>query len=567
MLEQSAEWQNIFHSDELLPESNVIIKSDINTINTQAMSVVSSGRVYFSNVDNFGKQDFEPGKEEQKLATLELNLWILDGSFNTVIGNAERDKENRFVSNNLCDENCDFQDFPYIGLNHSTPFPGTGFMTVKFAPFLEESASGVQIETNNVLGEFSIDSTNQYIPLKKEEFFMPTNSVVLYIKSWRLPFRRARVSELVLGLRLYFDKTIISRFGHDRTIDMVSAKLPQNDLDFSIIDVECDYDIENPNAKYADSLSANSKFEIYYGYKLSDGWEYKWIDTLYLANLSRPQNGIEASFTLESDIQRMTQVFPNTTSYTWTSFSNLFANIESLSGVAIIDKDIGNYAKIVKSKMNFAHRTLFQDYYTYPMKEWLQTTAATVNVIIFRNVSGSITLKCLVDSNGAILNKTAVDSLSLISCFGYPEIENLNQIKKITLTILRTATESSSEEQGGVLPTPYVYSKTFNSLGIEQTAKNERIYLTKSTSYGFDPDNANEQVHITYMNWLYNFISGAKKIKVNCIINPAWQVGDILEVELKDGSIVKGYLTEIDINYSGYTKGDIVLLAPQSLNE
>lgn len=577
MITTSNEWKNLLETDDLLPESNVNIVCNDAVLDTSEWTVTSENCETMSNINILASKPDYINRNEEKIATFEHNFWILDGTFTIA---DETTKIDGYMSDVLSDENGNFPEdnYPQIMLESNNPqFLEPYVYTVKFVPFLNECAKSIILGGSTENEKIIEDYDEEYVYVDNP-YPQNVDSSILTIKSWSMPFRRARISEFLIGTRLFLDKNNLSSFSHERTTDMVDAELPQNDCKFKVLDINNDYDINNPDARFIHDLDTSSKFLIYYGYKINQNWEYNLIDTVNLVSVERPQSGIEATFTLESDLTQKTQTFLDTDSDNsnneWTSYSSLLQKIASKTGIKIT-RNGGNYATNSFSKMYSTSITFDEDYYKRNMREWLQLVAAAINSFIKRKPNGAIDTICLVDSEGNIKSANHIDTINLDNCFDYPEIENIDIIKDVVLTILKSHVssrpdkyaliENPGSDGGQYIPIPpYRYSKSYNKVGVDQTAENKAIIITHTDNTGFK---TSDGIHTTYMNWLYTFISEACKVKANCRINPAWQVGDLIRIQLKNGNFAKGYITDIAIEYSGYPKGNVTILAPKSINK
>ncbi|MFQ9515342.1 MAG: hypothetical protein ACLRZ9_05900 [Eubacterium sp.] len=591
MISTSNEWKKLYkprfdengdlEPDSLfLPESNVNIICNNDVVDTSNWTIKTSKAASISNAAKLLSSSGAINREEKKIASLEWNFWVLDGSYEVP---TESTKFNGYISDAICDERRVFSEPPQITISSSQKVL-KDYATLKFAYGLSEYATDCTIQSNNEQSVYVMEEYDDpyiHISIPGDE----SGSFTLSIIKWSMPYRRARISEFLVGLRIFFDKSNLSKFTHQRTTDMVCAELPQNDCNFSVLDIDCDWDVDNKYAKYANMVNSNTIFALYYGYKLESGWDYKQVDVFYLESLDRPQNGIEANFKLESNINRKTQTFFDTATdndnYNWTSYDKLIQFIAQKSGTTI-SRTGGNFASSVKDKLckDYIRPTQKLEYYKRPMKEWLQLVAAVINTFILRNPDGTFTLKGLVNTTGAITNKTVIDNISLDLCFSYPEIERISEIGKIVLAMLtipeyRTSTSIDSNWSDPnvgtgttVIYPPSRQTKIYGN-GVEQTAENKIIALGPNPSSSLETPpmfTISDGLHTSYMNYLYTFISGARKIKVNCIVNPAWQVGDLISMELKNGTYANGYIIDIDVEYSGLIKGNVTILAPKSLN-
>lgn len=598
MISTSEEWKNLLSTDELLPESdvNVVCNDDVTgTSDTSQFSVSSNSLAAISNLQSFLKSaDSVAQRTPRKIATLEWNFLNLDGK--VVVAN-NNTGVNRYVSNSVSDENGAFTTAPTITIGYSGPPAGTLFpkyVTLKFDNYAGTYPTSIKLNNSSNISINSYDDTYKIVRNSEST----TTGTTLYINSWSMPFRRARISEFLLGARLFFDKPQISKFKHQRTTDMVCAELPQNDCSFSVLDLDCEWDANNPNAKLYSLVNNNSVFKIYYGYKLSTGWEYILTDTLLLKSIDRPENGMEANFVLESDINRAIETFLNTTSdndsYTWTKYSSLLNYIAEKTGFSFNTSNINNnfFNASAKTYLCYVFRgqaqtgeknTIYSDseYYSRKMNEWLQLLSATMNAYIRKNPNGTYSLIGLLNfSTGAFISSTTVDVINAINCFEYPEIENLKKIKKVVVKTkpidkdecLEDRDHTVNLDQGSRYTYPkYRYSSNFNDSGVKQSAENHLISVFPNNDseygnydiFGFQ---VSDNMHGKYARYLYRFISEAMKIKVNCRLNPAWQVGDLIGVQLKNGQTAKGFIIDLDIEYAGYPKGNVTILAPKLLN-
>ena len=576
-------WNNLFATDDLLPESDVNVVCNDNVVDlSSGWTVNTNSKEDISNIQSFLKSNGSIERNTSKIATLEWNFWALDGSFRVADNNTV---VNRYISSEVCDENCEFSNPPEIYFGNRQP-SSLKYLTVKFAPQLSEW--GTVVVANRYKTYEIPEYDSDYVIL--DDLTTPQGVSSISISKWSMPFRRARLSEFLIGVRIYFDRTMISKFTHERSTDMVCAELPQNDVNLSVIDIENDWDINNQNAKYVDLVNTNTVFKIYYGYKVNNSWSYYLIDTVILKSLNRPANGLEANFILESDINRAKQTFLESENKNWTSYNQLLSYIRQKTGFTIGQSNIRfDYITEVREYLYRPFMTKLDDYnkiseyFERPMNEWMQLFGATMNAYIKRDAAGNYYYVGLLNfSNGNFVSSTAVDSISLVNCFEYPEIETLEKLGKISVATAPFLGASNPDSDitvqvqmnsSGLAPRPmtakrYRYTVTYNNgNGKELQSTNHLICVSNnapvSNPFGFEEE---LQIPQKYIRYLYKFLSEAKKITVKCRMNPAWQVGDLISMELRDGTIAKGYIIEINIEYAGYPKGSVTILEPKDLN-
>lgn len=569
MITTSDAWKNLIQTDDILPESNVNVVCNSNIIDTVDYALTTTEKTDFSNTSYFNIYKNTINREQKKIGTFEWNMWVLDGSYRFA---TDDEKVNRFVSNVMSDENGNFAEdsYPQVELYLSgTTRPS--MYSVNFAPF---GGFATNIELDGV--EQTIKEYNSRYVYLDNINGGSVGSSVLTIKSWSMPYRRARVSEFLLGARIFFDKTNFSKFKHVRNGDMINAALPQNDCTFSVLDINSDYDIDNPNAKFSNIIDTTSIFKVYYGYKINNAWEYHLIDTLILASFERPQNGIEASFVLESEINRMTQTFTSDKTYEFTSYDGLRYLIIDTTGRQI-DRYNGNFADVEKITLYYSIQYALKStgyFFQTPMNEMLQQLASLVNCFIFNNENGQQSIRSKYDYETNVLTDTTIlDTITLDNCLEYPEIERISLIEQITLTLIKyppSRDEDSLDvdytDENGVVYPPQRYKITDKDVvGVQETLENNLLVLgsTGTEKYNFTQADG---IYLSLMRWVNLFISGARKIRTKMRINPAWQIGDLISIELKNGTYANGYIIDIDIDYQGYSKGYVTILAPKSLN-
>lgn len=569
MITTSDAWKNLITTEDLLPESNVNLVSNNDVQDTSSWKVTTTGAEDISDESVLLSSPATINRNTFKIATLEWNFWVLDGSYEVP---TEETTVNGYISKEATNDIGQFQNLNSVNIELTGSVNvAKKYMTLKYAPDINEYATSCTIIDSSEATSSDFEEPEEYhhVTIPENE----SNNFVLIIHEWSMPYRKARINELLLGARLFFDKSVLSNFKHQRTGDMVNSELPQNDCSFSVLDINNDYDVNNANAKFANMINTSTTFNLYYGYKIDGNWEYHFIDCFYNEKFERPANGIEARFNLESNLNRKTQTFTSDETVSWTSYNRLLQIISSKMGVTIT-RSGGNFATTEKTLLSATIKNALRDeFYEMPMNEWLQLTACVINAFIFRNADGTFEIRGITSETGKITSSTIVDSIPLNNCFEYPEIETVDMLRNISLTTSpiidaqKDNPDSGGEaEVGGqtVAYPPYRYTRKSIVPGTDLAAENKLIVLGNysSSEYFSQSDN----LVWSYIYWLEAFISESKKIKANMRINPAWQIGDLVKIELKSGVFVKGFIIDIDINYAGCLKGDLTILVPKYIN-
>ena len=304
----SENWKNA-HKQTLLNESYVEVSLDI--ADPDALADASSqdnGAVYISDTSQVVS---EVDKNIVPYCTLEQNLWVLDGG-RKAIPESEYG-ESGYVGDILSDDVCVF----------STKTPS---ITINFSQVFDSLIPGVTITWSNTYGEFA-DSfvvtayNGDTIVAQKEVIgnrsikslvmvdIVDYDRITIQIKKWCLPYHRARVEEIFVGMNKVYSKTELFDYSHTQSVDPISTSLPKTEIKFSIDNVDGEYNPYNEQgmAKY---LMARQEVKARYGLKLNDG-SVEWIKggTFYLSEWYAKQNGMSADFTARDLLEFMSTIY------------------------------------------------------------------------------------------------------------------------------------------------------------------------------------------------------------------------------------------------------------------
>lgn len=547
MIDKCKEWEDLFLTEDLLPESNVRIFTTIESKDIN--SVTSSGEAEGSNLSKIKYGNENP----IQFATLEHNFWLLDGTFDYV-DNAD---DVQYVSDVVSDENGDFDIFPYIEYSLGEVNQGLNAITIKWNPNTSDYAELFQVVKMGGLGSVIGNAkgnigTTQVIGNELSE--TTYSKVRITFKQWSMPYRRARLTEIIDGIKLVLDKEQISSLKITKSADLLSGSLPTNTLSVDVLDLDNEY---SPyTGKYRKFLN-NTEWYIEAGYKINNVWEWAKIGQYYMAEIIRPQNGITATFNMENLFRKITGKFPKEVQgsydnpiideYYWTTWRELYEKITKLSGVPI--RVQGGYY-LDDTGANYSTQRLFRT--DIELLEWVQTVANASKSII--KVDNEVIIDTLINSDYSFKETTPITHFNLHNAYSYPEIEKFPIIKDCSITGYKVADDDLQ----------YTFITNFNDNGVSQTATNERIRFRtpKTPTVGFATSFADG-----YNTWVYMFISEATRINGNARINPGVELYDLVTVQTKDNNLVKGYITSLEIEYTGSFKGKYTVYAPKGQNE
>lgn len=302
----SQEWKD--NQKELLtPESYVEVTLALTDPDAyEDATADDNGAIYISNTEQTVS---EVDKDIVPYATLEQNLWLLDGSREMLplvdFGDCG------FIGNTLSDVNGDFATPPIVTINfseaHHNVIPG---VTITWGIAYDEYAvdftvtaynGDTVVATKEVIGNVDVKSI-------VEMDIVGYDKIVISIFKWCLPYRRARIGELLPGVEKTYSKSNLFSFEHSQEVDPISATLPKSEISFSIDNSDNSYNPNNLNSlsKY---LIERQEIKSRYGYKINNKTE--WIDcgTFYMSEWDAPQGGMTADFKARDLLEFMTGTY------------------------------------------------------------------------------------------------------------------------------------------------------------------------------------------------------------------------------------------------------------------
>lgn len=296
----SQKWKDN-HKQTIVSEGFVEVSMEISDPEAVSdVSVTDSGTVFYA---NSGEIADGVNRSAASYATLEQNMWILDGSRKPI---PETDYgDNGYIGTMLSNSDGSFNSFlrtaPRITLLfskvHTNPLPA---ITITWSKTYGEYATSFIVRalngSNTVVAEKRVTDNTDMVSVVEMEI-TGYDRISIFVTGWSLPRHRARIEEVFIGLHKVFSKSDLFDYRHSRTADPISAALPKDEISFSVDNTDRRYDFDNESglSKY---LIERQELSVRYGYKLDDGTK-EWIPggVFYLSEWDAPQNGITAGFT------------------------------------------------------------------------------------------------------------------------------------------------------------------------------------------------------------------------------------------------------------------------------
>lgn len=314
MQQVSNEWKSA-HEQLLVPESYVELRLTVSDPDALAdASASSNGEEAFSNAPSIVK---DTEKSPTRFATLEKNIWALDGSFSILPDTPEPEKEG-YIGPVLSGDDGTFDTPPKLIMSFSQVFtPIIPGITILWATAYNEWADTFTVTAYNgsaivahteVSGNRSLESV---VSLDIQDY----DRIEVSVLKWCLPSRRARVQRLAIGIEKVYGKSELLNFSHSMSVDPLSAVLPKSEITFEIVNLNGEYNPDNPSGaeKY---LMERQRITARYGYRLNGSVEWIPAGTFYMSEWETPQNGISATFTARDVLEYMSDPYSGQTTGT-----------------------------------------------------------------------------------------------------------------------------------------------------------------------------------------------------------------------------------------------------------
>ena len=205
----------------------------------------------------------------QTLATLEENLWVLNGSF---INPVQGRQYNGYISNSMSDDNGDFSTIPYITIDlNSASY--VEYFSIVLNPSVK-SAYPKQISVTLNTGDIFTKNILQETDLPNLLFTINKSGVTqLTIKfiGTQFPHRRIRLSTVMFGKLIVLNQNDMINTDYMDKNSYVCDTIPSRTFSFTMNNYKLTYNIDNPDTS-AIALDKNTKIKIRNGYNIY-GWD------------------------------------------------------------------------------------------------------------------------------------------------------------------------------------------------------------------------------------------------------------------------------------------------------
>ena len=501
MITVSDAWKDI-QQRFLLPETHIEIDCGVTDDDAQSVaSATGTNEVAFSNA---------PGvmnnlTDVAKYATLERNLWALDGT-HTILPSSGSYSNAGYVSN----------------------IESTGSVTVSFPTIRTNAISGITITWSEKYGEYakvftvsgksgaatvgSVTVTDNrsrvsivYLPLTNYD------SIVIDVHDWNLPSRRVRIEKIVIGHVLKFGKGDLLSYTHEMDGDLLSGKIPKYSIEFTLDNSDGQWDPNNPSGM-AQYLSERQKIVVKYGLDIDGTVEWIKAGTFYLSEWYAPPNGNEARFVARDVFEFM--MGAEMRNHTTATISTLIGSAIPSGFTAMYDSLLPNYS--------YAYAPASEN---DTAAEMVQKCANAVGAVIRYDRDGILHIEPLDKTISEYIYLADTSGIPLALSYTYPEITLSKPLGEVSV------------DYGGEAP----YILSVGTSGERQSLTNE--YIANSTNAA--------RVAV----WVSDILKNRKIISGEFRADPRIDLYDIVRVEDRYGRLLNVAITNIKYEFNGSFKG------------
>lgn len=233
-----------------------------------------------------------------KYATFERDYFKLDGSFYIPPKPNEGDSELGWWSGDISDENGIFNPYQVLEFNFTEEHNSMG-LTITFDTMAKEYASDFDIEVYRLDGTLvhkeSVISNNKstYVMVKGLDNY---GKIVIIIKKWVKPYRRARVTEVDFGVIHDYENDKLIKLNIIEEMNIISDKIPSNEIRFTIDNSNKEFNILNPEGFYR-FLKERQEVKASIGVEVSENeFEFVPMGKFYLTDWQSDEGALTTTF-------------------------------------------------------------------------------------------------------------------------------------------------------------------------------------------------------------------------------------------------------------------------------
>jgi hypothetical protein len=414
-------------------------------------------------------------------------------------------------------------------VGYSKPVQAPVTLTVEFNGV--HSSAGITVTFDSVLGEYAVDYdveaydfngalitkvsivNNTEIIHQALGQLYSYKKLVIIVKKWSKPYRRARILEVDFGIvKIYTDDNLI-RLNLVEDLDLTSGQIPSAEFRFEVDNADRAFNILNPTGFYK-YLQERQSIYASVGIEHDDGSvNFIPLGEYFLADWTSNEGALTATFTARTILDIMVS-YP---------YENLTAREISLKQLA---EEVFAICKVTSYEIDSSLESVMTNGLVKrtDCKMVLQMIAIAGCSNLITTRTGVIKL-VKADTIGE-----AIDSITFDNVYNEPQIELGKIVKTAEVTYWENLEQST------------IVSEVVTGIN-----EGETLSLTENTLI----NTATRALMVA--NWLlYQRNNRRAKYSINFRGNPTHELADVVEIENSYGTDKKALITKLDMSYEGY---------------
>lgn len=504
MIRVSDRWKEV-QNDIIVPESFVEIAYEITEPGLQKGIVESNnGAADYSNHSDIIN---DTGGNRPLYATLEHNLWALDGGYTCVPVTAPYG-DTGYVSSDICDEDGVFEAAPVVVFSFESPheqaLPGA---TITWSRTYNEYPTLYRIVA--YLGDtvvFSQEYENDTVTTECEFTLSGYNRIQIEILKWCIPCRRARMEYAFFGITQIYTKSDMLGYSHSQRADLLCAELPKNSITFSLSNADGIWNPDNPTGNIR-FLAERQKINVRYGFKIDGKTEWIKAGTFWVSEWDTPSNGLEAKFVARDILSFMSETYNGICCGTLYDIA-----MAAFTQADLPKMDDGSERYVISDTLkNWYVDFTEDDYAEYTLAEILQLCANAGCCVLYQDRDGVLRIEPLKENSSDYSIKRSVS-------YSHPEFTLSKPLRSVSVN---------------------------NGLGRANNASSGEIQAISN------PLITNDVLAHRVAEWARMVLSSRKTLSGEYRADPRLDVLDKISSESKYGANNAIYVTEIEYSYNG----------------
>lgn len=493
-------------------------------------------------ISRLSQMDNKVRRMSSRYATFEKDYWRLDGTFCLPPKKSEAAADGLELgwwSNTLSDANGVFTPTQVVACTFTNDHSTAG-ITIAFDPATDEYAADFDIDVfngaNTVIDHLSVTGNTKSLYVYRRGLDK-YRKIVITIRKWAKPYRRARITEIDFGLVEVYTGEKLIKMNLIEEMNVTGDTIPANELKFTVDNTDREFNILNPDGFYK-YLNKRQEVNASIGIEVApDVFEYIDIKKYYLTDWQSNEGALTTTFTARDALELLDQYEYNSP-YTETLYG-LAADVLTKAGITgyYLDpvlRDIptaGFPVKINSRKamqcIGIAAQCAVYQARTgdFNVRQFKELDARTTYIQFAGEPDMFAGIAYVATDSGYLMKNISFDNV-----YAPPQIKLGKLIKSIAINVY-----------SGTSKTEYVF---FNVGAEEGSALKLDNPLIQSVTLAQ-----------SVAAWLLSESNQRALYSVNWRQNPALEPGDIVIVEDSFGAKKQSRITKQQFEYAGYLSG------------